>query len=192
MRCRRVEGLLGDHQDGLLDPSERRELEDHLGACASCAALKDEMDLALDFLRQAPAVELPEDLVSSILDETVRSEPPAGGLVVAGVGPFGWVQPLLRPLFEPRFAMSMALALVSFSVLTWSGQKTFERWQGADPMAQVMTATAGLDQAWDRSVEVYRRAFDSATTTPAPAQSIVAPDGAPGVDEDQAEPPQAQ
>jgi hypothetical protein len=86
----------------------------------------------------------------------------------------------------------MALALVSFSVLTWSGQKTFERWQGADPMAQVMTATAGLDQAWDRSVEVYRRAFDSAMTPLAPAGSIEGPDGAPGVDEDQAEPPQAQ
>ncbi|MDA1313996.1 MAG: zf-HC2 domain-containing protein [Acidobacteria bacterium] len=188
MRCRRVEGLLCDHQDGLLDAAERRDVEDHLAVCASCATLKDEMDLALDFLRQAPAVEFPADLVSSILDETVRTEPPAGGLVIAGVGPLGWVRPLLRPLFEPRLAMSLALALVSFSILTWSGQETFARWQRADPMAQVMTATVGFDQAWDRSVEVYRRVFDSATAPLAPAELI----GAPDVVEDQADPAQIQ
>ena len=167
MNCRHIEGLLGDHQDGVLAVAERRAVEDHLAECPSCAARKDEMDLALDFLRKAPAVEIPEGLVSNILDETVRLEPPAGGLVIAGTGPMGWLRPLLRPLFEPRLAMSMAMALVSFSILTWSGQRTFDRWRDADPMARVMTATAGLDQAWERGIEIYRQAFAAEPAVPA-------------------------
>ncbi len=44
MSCRRVEGLMSDYQDGLLGPAARRIVEDHLASCASCAALKSEMD----------------------------------------------------------------------------------------------------------------------------------------------------
>jgi hypothetical protein len=182
MSCRRVEGLLGNYQDGLLGLAGRRVVEDHLAECGSCMALKSEMDLALGFLRQAPAVDVPADLVSDILNETVRAEPPAVGLVVAGVGPLGWIRPLLQPLIEPRFAMSLAMALVSFSILTWSGQKTLDRWQDADPMVHVMTATADLDQAWQRGVEVYRRVFGSAQASGTSAQPVSAVDAEDTVD----------
>ncbi len=68
------------------------------------------------------------------------------------------------------------MALVSFSILTWSGQKTLDRWQAADPMVHVMTATAGLDQAWERGVEVYRRVFGSGQASGAPAEPGTAAD----------------
>ena len=159
MNCRRVESLLGDYVDGALSIAERRSVEDHCADCSRCAALRGDMDLALGFLRQAPIVELPEGLIANILNSTVHAEPPAGGLVAAGVGPRTWVRPFLQPLFEPRFAMSVALAIVSFSILTWSGQQTLDRWQDAAPVARMRSATVGLDQVWQRGVAVYRRAF---------------------------------
>lgn len=169
MNCRRVESLLGDYLDGALSIDERRAVEDHFADCAPCSEAKEEMDLALEFLGGTPNVDVPEGLVANILDATVHAGPPAGGMAVAGGGIMGWVRPLLQPLFEPRFAMSVALAIVSFSILTWSGEKTLDRWQNADPIAQVMTATTGLDRAWERGVAVYHHAFSiPEQDTPAP------------------------
>ena len=159
MNCRRVESLLGDYVDGALSIAEQRWVEDHFADCPHCAALREDMDLALGFLRQAPTVELPEGLVANILDSTVHAEPPAGGLVAAGVGSRSWGRPFLQPLFEPRFAMSVALAIVSFSILTWSGQQTLDRWQDAAPVARMRSASVGLDQVWQRGVAAYRRTF---------------------------------
>lgn len=159
MNCRRVESLLDDYVDGELGIAEQRSVEDHIADCPRCAALREDMDLAIGFLRQAPGVELPEGLVANILDSTVHAEPIAGGLVTAGVGSRSWVRPFLQPWFEPRFAISMALAMVSFSILTWSGQQTLDRWQDAAPVARMRSATVGLDQAWQRGVAVYRRTF---------------------------------
>lgn len=159
MNCRQIESLLNDYVDGALSIAERRSVEDHFADCPRCAALREDMDLALGFLRQAPTVELPEGLVANILDSTVHAEPPAGGLVAAGVGSRSWVRPFLQPLFEPRFAMSVALAIVSFSILTWSGQQTLDRWQDAAPVARMRSATVGLDQVWQRGVAVYHRTF---------------------------------
>lgn len=170
MNCRRVESLLGEYMDGALPVDERRAVEDHFADCAPCVAAKEEMDLALEFLGGAPNVDVPEGLVANILDVTVHAGPPAGGMAVAGGGVMGWVRPLLQPLFEPRFAMSVALAIVSFSILTWSGEKTLDRWQNADPIAQVRTATTGLDRAWERGVAVYHQAFST------PDQETQAPD----------------
>jgi len=177
VNCHGVQKRLGVYQDGSLDRIEQREVEDHLVSCVSCRELKEEMDLALEFLQHAPAVDLPPDLVSSILDETVRSQPPAVGLALAGAGRWGWLRPILQPLVEPRFAMSMAMSLLSFSLLTWAGQKTFDRWQDADPMAHVVTATTGLDRAWERGVEVYRWIVGSETSPPpaAPGENNMDP-----------------
>jgi len=161
MNCRRVESLLGDYLDGALPIEERRVVEDHFADCARCATAKEDMDLALEFLDGAPRVELPEGLVANILDATVHAGPPAGGMAVAGGGVMSWVRPFLQPLFEPRFAMSVALAVVSFSVLTWSGEKTLDRWQNAYLIAQVRTATTGLDRAWERGVAVYHQTFST-------------------------------
>lgn len=159
MNCRRVESLLDDYVDGALGIAERRSVEDHFADCPDCAAMREDVDLALGFLRQAPRVELPEGLVANILNSTVHSGPTAGGLVAAGVGSRGWVRPFLQPLFEPRFAMSMALAIVSFSILTWSGQQTLDRWQDAAPAPRIRSAVVGLDQVWQRGVAVYHRTF---------------------------------
>ena len=161
MNCRRVENLLGDYLDRVLPVDERRAVEDHFADCARCSAAKEDMDLALEFLDGTPHVELPEGLVANILDATVHAEPPAGGMAAAGGGVMSWVRPFLQPLFEPRFAMSVALAIVSFSILTWSGEKTLDRWQKADPIAQVRTATTGLDRAWEQGVAVYHQAFST-------------------------------
>ena len=162
MNCRKTESLLGDYLDDELPIEDRRAVEDHMADCEQCAAAKEDMDLALAFTGEAPRVELPGDLVANILDATVHAEPPAGGMAVAGGGVMGWVRPFLQPLLEPRFAMSVALAVVSFSILTWSGEKTLDRWQNADPMAQVRIATTGLDQAWERGVAVYHETFSPA------------------------------
>ena len=134
---------------------------------------------SLSIAPEAVRIAIPEDKCRSLADETaaVCKKPwislkqlrSIAGRYSFFAGLVVLLRPFLQPLFEPRFAMSIALAVVSFSILTWSGEKTLDRWQDADPIAQVRTATTGLDRAWERSVAVYHQTFStSAQDTQAP------------------------
>ena len=161
MRCASVDSHICDYLDGTISYEERQQFDEHISHCQGCAETLADAELALQWMHDSPRVEPPEQLVSEIL-KTVGPAQAPGVLVAAGAAAgsrgLGGVRLLLQPLFEPRFAMSMALALVSFSILTLSVQRTVERWtaEGTHPLSQVAQASREIDRLWSRSTAFVR------------------------------------
>lgn len=161
MNCRAFDALLCDYLDTTLPLEERNRVEHHAADCPACSEKLADARFALGFLRDTPGVEPPAELVSDILQQTVGAASPAPVLAAAGSGKraglLGLLQPLFHPLVEPRFAMSMAMAALSFSMLAFSWQTALTAWEshGAGPIAAVHEAGDQFEQAWERGVEVY-------------------------------------
>jgi putative zinc finger protein len=113
MTCADFDILLCDYVDGILEGDEKAAFETHLAECATCAELARDISTAVAFTGQVPAVEPPDELVTRILFQVPRgrnAKPNAGwlrGLLT------GWMEPIL----QPRFAMGMAMTVLSFSLL---------------------------------------------------------------------------
>ncbi len=117
--CNQVEPLLCDYLDGLLSVTEEAELELHVNGCTNCATLIADMRLAMRYAQEAGAVDVPVELISRILDQTT-GQAPAG--VPAWRHRFmGWwdhaVSPVVRSVLEPRFALGMAMTVMSVSMV---------------------------------------------------------------------------
>ncbi|MCS7316615.1 MAG: zf-HC2 domain-containing protein, partial [Bryobacteraceae bacterium] len=114
MSCADYEALLCDYVDGNLTEADRLLVERHLASCPTCAANARDAAAALAFLRRAPEPEPPVHLVNTILFN----------IPVPGLPPTAPCSPLvarltarLRPFLQPRFAMGMAMTILSFSML---------------------------------------------------------------------------
>jgi hypothetical protein len=157
MTCRDFDRLLSDYLDQILRLDDRRRLEEHARSCPACAENKSDAEMALTWLRQAPAVELPPGLIPQILHGTLG----AGSLLPAAAGggrvSWGVLDGFLNPLFEPRFAMSMAMAVLSFSMVAFSGQHAWQQWQAGrtGPIAAVASVGQQLEQVWSQGIELY-------------------------------------
>ncbi len=154
MKCRDFERRLCDYLDDALEFDERREMDDHALSCVGCADALSEADLGLSFLRQTPRVEPPAELIADIIHDTVgvgsgRLAPVGGG--AAGGGLSGWLRPLFGPILEPRLVMSMAMTVLSFSMLTFYGQRAFEQYRatGESPTAAVTAFTQPVRGLWN-------------------------------------------
>ena len=113
MKCTDLEALLCDYVDGVLSESERATVELHLAACADCRELVADCRAALQFMDTAADVEPPPALVNAILFE-VRS---GSSTPVRKSGAKSWLGRLFEPILQPKFAMGMAMTILSFSML---------------------------------------------------------------------------
>ena len=110
LTCLEVEPLLAEYVEGA-PAAASPGLEEHLSSCAACRATLEDMRLALSWTRSAEELPVPWQLVTRILDLTgspAKAEP---------VGWSGRLRGWFQPVFEPRFAMGTAMALISFSFL---------------------------------------------------------------------------
>ena len=107
MTCADAESLICDY--ATLSSADRFELERHLGECHPCAELARDAVAGAEFLRRAEPVEAPPELVNRILFDApwVRRKSKART----------WLDVLFTPIRQPRFAMSMAMTIVSFAML---------------------------------------------------------------------------
>ena len=160
MRCREFDALLCDHLDGTASLEDRRRVDNHVSECGACAARLSDAEFALRVIQEAPPVEPPPELVRSIIRETVEA---AGGMAVlagagsGGYGLSGFLRPFFHPLLQPRFAMSLAMAVFSFSMITFYGKGALEG-QGDSRVGPAMVVAGisdGLDQVWTTGVELY-------------------------------------
>ena len=109
MNCAEAELLICDY--ATLSSAERFELERHLGVCPACAELARDSAAAVAFIDVAADVEPPPELVTRILfDAPWRKEKAAAG----GRSRLSWV---LSSILQPKFAMSMAMTILSLSIL---------------------------------------------------------------------------
>ena len=107
MNCADAEILICDY--ATLTSADRFALERHLGECAECAGLARASAEALEFISRVEEVEPPPELVNRILFAAPwRKKKSKLG---------GWMEAVLSPVLQPRYAMSLAMTIVSFAML---------------------------------------------------------------------------
>jgi anti-sigma factor RsiW len=151
MNCAETEILICDYVDGALDADRRTEVERHLGQCPACAALAQDSAAAVAFMQRAADVEPPPELVNRILFAA-----PWRGQHHSGIQRTGWrkwADAVMAPFFQPKFVMSMALTVLSLSVLASmarplkpSDLEPAKVWAGLEDRAV---------RAWARTVKFY-------------------------------------
>jgi hypothetical protein len=150
MTCADFEVLLCDYLDGTLDAAQRQAIEEHQRECASCAEFARDVAGAVAFIERAEVVEPPPELLTRITFEI-----PAGGQQKKGWRSlfFGW----LRPVLQPRFAMGMAMTILSFSMLGRLAGIEARELKPADlhPAKVWAAADDKVHRAWARAVKYY-------------------------------------
>ncbi|HTL02972.1 MAG TPA: zf-HC2 domain-containing protein [Vicinamibacterales bacterium] len=120
MTCSEFESLLAEAFDGTLDGAARQRFEAHKAGCQVCLQAFTEVQAGLNWLEALPEVEPPARLLHSILSETTG----AGERLAPVTEKSGWIhrvrewmQPVLAPAMQPRFAMSAATAFFSVTLV---------------------------------------------------------------------------
>jgi anti-sigma factor RsiW len=152
VNCADVEILLADYVDGTLRPEEKSALEAHLSGCAACAELARDSAAAVAFMERAAVAEAPPELVTRILFEITAG--PSRAVVKPSLvrRMFGrWLEQIL----QPRFAMGMALTVLSFAII---GRSTHVRQLTPADLDPVKVWTAAEDRVvrwYNRGVKYY-------------------------------------
>ncbi len=149
MNCVDFEVVYADYLDGTLDAPVRRSVEDHMAECQACAAFAADIRSALDFLEHVEVVEPPPELLTRIAFEIPRGREIKGWR--------SYLKPWLHPVLQPRFAMGMAMTILSFSMLGRFAGIEVRQLTPAD--LQPARIWAGLDdrmhRTWERGVKYY-------------------------------------
>ena len=151
MNCADVEILICDYLDGTLTAERKSAVERHLAECPACAELARDSAAAVEFMKRAADVEPPPELITRILFEAPWSKDRS-----KAKGARSWVAGILSPILQPRFAMGMAMTVLSLALLArfvapvrqlrMSDLEPAEVWAGIEDRA---------DRAWGRTVKFY-------------------------------------
>lgn len=153
MNCADLEILICDYVDGTLSATERATVELHLNQCDACRALVEDSRAALSFMDRAADVEPPAALVNRILFEARKT--PA--FSVRRKGLMGWAGRLVEPVLQPKFAMGMAMTILSFSMLGRFAGLPNKQIRPADlePARLWATLEDRAYRTWDRAKKYY-------------------------------------
>jgi hypothetical protein len=117
--CTQAETLLTDYLDNTLAEPQALMMDAHMASCEACGALVDDMRLAMRYAAATKEVEPPAELISRIIEQTTGQAPagvPEWRYRLAGW--WDWTRlTILCPMLEPRFAMGMAMTVISFSMV---------------------------------------------------------------------------
>lgn len=152
MTCAELEILLCEYVDGTVPASVKDDLERHVAGCAVCARLVEDVVAAAAFLKKAEPVEAPAELLTRLLFQVPAAEASRDRRGVRAL--FGrWFQPLL----QPRFAMGMAMTILSFSLLARFAGIPGRQLSQADlnPARVWASVDERWHRTWDRVVKYY-------------------------------------
>ncbi len=154
MNCSEFDNLLCDYVDGNVNGAEKLVFEQHMAECASCAELaKDSMAVA-GFLERVAVVEPPPELVTRILFDVTSGRATAPLKQSAVRRLFGkWLEPIL----QPRFAMGMAMTVLSFAMLgRFSGIQVRQlKPSDLDPVKVWSVLDDKAHHTWERAMKYY-------------------------------------
>jgi hypothetical protein len=159
MNCADVEILLCDYLDGTLAPSQRAELESHLGTCAICAEFANDAGAGLAFLEHIPDVQPPQELVTQIMHQA-----PAGGLLShldpsknAG-GLKKWLSGVLEPVRQPRYVYGAMMTILSLSMMTRCAGVPVRELKAEDlsPERVWVSLETKVERIYDRTIKTYQ------------------------------------
>jgi hypothetical protein len=153
MTCAELEILLCDYVDGTLRGAEKSALESHLAGCSACAELAKDVAGVTAFIDTVAIAEPPAELLTRILHEipTGRQKPerPSWWRNLFG----GWVNTVL----SPRYAMGMAMTVLSFSMIAKFAHIEPRKLTQADldPVKIWAVVDDRAHRSWDRAVKYY-------------------------------------
>ena len=152
MNCAHVEVLICDYLDGTLAAGFREEFEGHLSSCPGCAELAAGARAAVAFIERVAAAEPPPELLTRILHETPGRDLARRGWFFRRIRS-GW----LGPLFSPRYAMGMAMTILSFSMIfKFAGiQPRQLHASDVDPVKVFTALDDRVHRTWDRTMKYY-------------------------------------
>ena len=154
MKCAEIEILLCDYVDGTLRAEEKTALEDHLAGCSACAELARDIAGVTAFIETASAVEPPAELLTRILHEIPDGRHRA-------VERESWWRKLfggwLHGVLQPRYAMGMAMTVLSFSMIAKFAHIEPRQLTPADldPVKVWASIDDHAHRVWDRTVKYY-------------------------------------
>jgi anti-sigma factor RsiW len=159
MNCADVEIQLADYLDGTLAADHQSALESHLSSCQACEELARDAAGAVAFMERVSDVTAPPELVTRILFEV------SSGPSHATVKP-SWIRRIfgsrlggkyLEPVLQPRYAMGMAMTLLSFAMLGRFAGIEVRHLTPADldPVKIWVAAEDRASRTWQRGVKYY-------------------------------------
>ena len=149
MNCADAEILICDY--ATLSSAERFELERHMGTCAACAELARDSAAALAFMERAADVEPPPELVNRILFEERWKQQPS-----RKTGFRNWLRRLAQPALQPRFAMGMAMTILSLAMLArYVAPARPLKPEDFNPVRVWQALDDRVYRGWQRSVKFY-------------------------------------
>jgi anti-sigma factor RsiW len=151
MTCAEMEVLICDYVDGTLGPDGRTTVEQHLVGCRNCAEMARDATAAVNFMARAVEVEPPPELITRLLFEA-----PWAHTRTTASGVRNWFRRILHPVLQPRFAMGMAMTILSFAMLARFVAPA--RQLRASDLAPAKVWASLEDRAyrsWERSVKFY-------------------------------------
>jgi hypothetical protein len=158
MNCADVEILLCDYLDGTLAPSQRAELESHLGTCSMCAEFAMDAGAGLAFLEHVPDVVPPQELVTRIMHQA-----PAPGFLKSLDGsqaPGGlkkWLHRMLEPIRQPRYVYGAMMTILSLSMMTRCAGVPVRDLKAEDlnPQRVWVNLETKVERIYDRTIKTY-------------------------------------
>jgi hypothetical protein len=155
MNCTDFEITLSDYVDGNVTVEQRRAIEAHADSCPSCRELLVDVFQAVSFLETCPPVVPPPELITRIVYHApqgrVRQEGERRGFFSRVFA--RWLQPVL----QPRFAMSMAMTILSFAMLGRCTGIQVQQIKPGDLNPGVLwnNLEDKVLRTWDRTVKYY-------------------------------------
>jgi hypothetical protein len=142
MNCADVEILICDYLDDTLAPTAKADVERHLAECRTCAELARDAADAVQFMARAADVEPPQELISQILFDPPWHKQRSGRFATR-----------FHALLQPRFAMGMALTVLSLAMI----MPKMRNFQPADlsPAAVWAGIEGRADRIWARTQKYY-------------------------------------
>jgi anti-sigma factor RsiW len=111
MNCAEIEALICDYVDGTLSGAGKAEAERHLSGCPACAELARDSAAAVAFMESAADIEPPPELITKILFDAPWAKEKQRSKARE------WLAALLSPILHPKFAMGMAMTILSLSMM---------------------------------------------------------------------------
>ena len=145
MNCAELEILICDYVDGTLSAAQKAVVEEHLAECATCAELARDSAEAIAFMERAADVEPPQELITRILYQAPKGP----------VKQRSWMGRFFAPILQPRFVMSAAMTVLSFSMLSRFVPVRQLTKADLEPSAIWASLDDRSHRAWARTVKYY-------------------------------------
>ncbi len=151
--CTDIDLLLCDYVDQALTSDQKIAFEEHLTTCSSCQELVNDSLEVIQLTQRSADIEPPPELLSRIMQQlpvVEKQQKRRRGLS-------GKIAKLFEPILQPRFAMGMAMTILSFSMLgKFIGPTQTIKPSDLDPIRIVSTIDDKIHRTWNNAVKYYQ------------------------------------